>query len=233
MQKHRAGLRRRLARRRVGRVATTVELAITQARDSRRLAALASEEPRLHLGCGIHTKLGWVNIDRWLPGETPSRDGAIVINHDLTQGLPLADSSCREIYSSHLLEHFSAVEGVGLLKDCHRVLRRRGRLRTCVPDFARLAHAYVEGNSDYFAPLYDIFGGNMGDGVEGSNTIMDAMNNALYQFGEHRCMYDMEKLVRLLSAIGFSVVRPSSFDPSIDGDWDSREHFSLYIDALK
>jgi predicted SAM-dependent methyltransferase len=204
-----------------------------QARDARRLAALAPQAPRLNLGCGRHTKQGWVNIDRWLPQETPDGGGAVLINLDLMRGLPLADDTCTEIYSSHLLEHFSAVDGARLMKECHRVLRHLGRLRTCVPDFARLARAYVDGDNDYFAPLYNIFAGRMGDGIDGSDTIMDAMNNALYQLGEHRCVYDMEKLEKLLSAIGFSVVRPSSFDPSIDGDWDSREHFSLYIDALK
>jgi predicted SAM-dependent methyltransferase len=145
----------------------------------------------------------------------------------------LADDVCEEIYSSHFLEHLPAREGAHLLADCHRVLRSGGRLRTCLPDFSRLARAYVIGDTEYFAPLYEIFGGSMGDGVPGSETIMDAVNNGLYQFGEHRCMYDMEKMGKLLMAIGFSRVRPSSFDPTIDGSWDAREHFSLYIDAYK
>lgn len=223
-----------LARVRRGRVGGRVELAYVQARDARRLAALGGHGPRLHLGCGLHTMAGWVNIDHWTtPSYAPRGDGSVVINHDLRRGLPLADNSCSEIYSSHLLEHFPATEGARLLSDCHRALMPSGRLRTCVPDFTRLARAYLEHDREYFAPLYNIFVGRMGDGMRGSGTIMDAMNNALYQFGEHQCMYDMEKLEALLSAIGFSVVHPSSFDPTIDGDWDAREHFSLYIDAVK
>jgi len=159
--------------------------------------------------------------------------GLTLINYDLARLLPLADSVCSEIYSSHFLEHLAAVEGARLLEDCYRVVRPGGRLRTCVPDFAKLARAYVAGDTEHFASLYQIFAGRMGDGVTGGDTIMDAVNNSLYQFGEHRCMYDTEKLARLLSAIGFSRVTPSSFDPTADGDWDSREHFSLYIDAFK
>jgi predicted SAM-dependent methyltransferase len=212
---------------------SAAQLKIVRARDARRLATLDSRPLRLHLGCGAHPKPGWVNIDLWSDRRRiPTDAGAIVINHDLTGGLPIADDTCCEIYSSHFLEHLSAIEGARLLTDCYRVLRPGGRIRTCIPDFARLAQAYVRGDEEYFSPLYDIFSGRIGDGIEGSGTIMDAVNNGLYQFGEHRCMYDTEKLERLLTAIGFQGVTPSSFDPTIDGTWDAREHFSIYIDAF-
>jgi predicted SAM-dependent methyltransferase len=215
-------------------VISAVALKIVQARDARRLAVATSTTPKLHLGCGRHTKPGWVNIDVWSdPSDAPKDAGITTINYDLTRGLPLADDTCAEIYSSHFLEHLSATEGARLLCDCYRVLQSGGRLRTCLPDFSRLARAYVTGDTEYFAPLYEIFAGRMGDGIPGSGTIMDGVNNGLYQFGEHRCMYDTEKLEKLLTAIGFSRVKSSSFDPAIDGSLDSREHFSLYIDAFK
>ncbi len=195
---------------------------------------LGASAPKLHLGCGAHTIPGWVNIDLWHdPRDTPKVPGATTINFDLTANLPLAVDSCSEIYSSHFLEHLSAEEGVRLLRDGYRVLRPGGRLRTCLPDFARVAQAYVAADDEYFAPLYKVFFGLLGDGVPGSGTILDAVNNILYQWGEHRCMYDTDKLLALLSAIGFSRVEASSFDPAIDGDWDAREHFSLYVDAYK
>src|SRR5271169_5830573 len=148
----------RVLRSRVGPILTHAEVRIVQARDVRRFAALSPTEPRLHLGCGRHTKPGWVNIDIWPnPQEAPSEKDVTTINYDLTRGLPLADNTCAEIYSSHFLEHLSAFEGAHLLGDCYRVLRQGGRLRTCLPDFSRLAHAYVNGDAEYFAPLYEIF----------------------------------------------------------------------------
>ncbi len=218
----------------VRRRGAQVRLSLVQRRDARRLTALGASAPKLHLGSGAHTKPGWVNIDVWTdPRQTPKRHGTTTINHDLTSGLPLADDTCAEIYSSHFLEHLSAEEGVSLLTDCHRVLRPGGRLRTCLPDFGRVAQAYVAGDNEYFLPLYEVFKGLLGDGVAGSATILDPVNNILYQWGEHRCMYDTEKLLTLLSAIGFAQVQASAFDPAIDGDWDAREHFSLYVDAFK
>jgi predicted SAM-dependent methyltransferase len=218
----------------IRRHAASVRLSLVQRRDARRLKTLDGALPKLHLGCGAHTKPGWVNIDMWhVPSEMPRRGGTTTINFDLTADLPLSDNRCAEIYSSHFLEHLTAEDGVRLLTDAHRVLRPGGRLRTCLPDFARVARAYVDADNEYFAPLYEVFPDRLGDGVPGSATILDAVNNVLYQWGEHKCMYDTAKLVALLSAIGFSRVEPSSFDPSIDGAWDAREHFSIYVDAFK
>jgi len=39
-----------------------------------------------------------------------------------------------------------------------------------------------------------------------SRVIADYINYAVYQFGEHKCIYDYEKLTRLLSEIGFTSV---------------------------
>jgi predicted SAM-dependent methyltransferase len=204
-----------------------------RARDARRLAALAHTQPRLHLGSGSHPKPGWVNLDLGGRQAAPGDGSTVVLNYDLTRSLPLPDGTCTEVYSSHFLEHLTAREGAAVLSECHRVLRAGDRIRTCLPDFGRLARAYVAGDVSYFAPLHEIYGDRIGDGIAGSESIMDAVNNGLYQFGEHRCMYDEEKLERLLSAIGFSAVERSAFDPSIDGSWDAREHFSFYVDAFK
>jgi hypothetical protein len=91
-----------VSRSHLGAVLTRAELKVVQARDAGRLAALDSAAPRLHLGCGRHTKVGWVNIDIWQnPVEEPREPGVTVINYDLTRRLPLADSVCEDIYSSH------------------------------------------------------------------------------------------------------------------------------------
>jgi hypothetical protein len=140
----------RILRSAAGAALIAIALKVIQARDAKRLATLASPAPKLHLGCGPHSKPGWVNIDAWsMPQEAPRGAGVTVINYDLTRGLPLADDVCSEIYSSHFLEHLSAREGASLLADCYRVLQPEGRLRTCLPDFSRLAHACVAGSRHY------------------------------------------------------------------------------------
>jgi predicted SAM-dependent methyltransferase len=48
--------------------------------------------------------------------------------------LPLDDNSIEYIYSEHFFEHLFLDEAIALLKECHRVLKTHGVIRTCVPD---------------------------------------------------------------------------------------------------
>jgi predicted SAM-dependent methyltransferase len=50
------------------------------------------------------------------------------------EGLPFADASFAFIYSEHFFEHLFFDEALALLKECHRLLRPNGVLRTIVPD---------------------------------------------------------------------------------------------------
>jgi len=46
--------------------------------------------------------------------------------------------------------------------------------------------------------------------------IIDIIDWAVHQFGEHKTLYDAESMMGILTEIGFSKVRRSSFDPEID-----------------
>jgi predicted SAM-dependent methyltransferase len=48
--------------------------------------------------------------------------------------LPFADNSINFIFSEHFFEHLFLDDALALLKECHRVLKPYGVIRTCVPD---------------------------------------------------------------------------------------------------
>jgi len=48
--------------------------------------------------------------------------------------LPLDDGSISFIYSEHFFEHLFRDEALSLFRECHRILRPFGVIRTCVPD---------------------------------------------------------------------------------------------------
>lgn len=50
------------------------------------------------------------------------------------QKLPFKDRSFGFIFSEHFFEHLFLHEAVSLLKECRRVLKKNGVIRTCVPD---------------------------------------------------------------------------------------------------
>jgi predicted SAM-dependent methyltransferase len=191
-------------------------------------------EWRVNLGCGGDLRSGWLNIDFTPDGQPTPRVGEL-INHDLREGLPLPPGSCSYIYTSHLLEHLSAVEGTRLMRDCHAALRRGGIMRVCLPDFRQALKAYQANDRGYF-DLFDEHlraGGVLArDGRPMERpTLMTYVNHAVYQDGEHKCMYDGESILALMTEVGLTDARLTTLDPSIDITDPLRARYSFYAQA--
>jgi len=91
---------------------------------------------KLNIGCGQRLAQGWINVD--FHSENPQ-----VRRVNLLGRLPFEDGSMDAVYSSHVLEHFTPETAKKLLKECHRVLKHGGILRTVVPDLENICREYV------------------------------------------------------------------------------------------
>ena len=91
----------------------------------------------VNLGCGSHYHPDWINID--LVSGNPD-----VITHDLSQGIPLPDTSCDVVYHSHVLEHFRREDVLPFMQECYRVLKPGGIIRIATPDLERICRVYLE-----------------------------------------------------------------------------------------
>ena len=91
---------------------------------------------KLNLGCGNRFAQGWINID--FHSESPE-----VIRVNLLGRLPFDDNSFDVVYSSHVLEHFAPDTAQALLRECHRILKPNGILRTVLPDLETGCREYV------------------------------------------------------------------------------------------
>lgn len=78
---------------------------------------------KLHLCCGSRLEKGWCNLDMDPPAD---------VRHDVRAGLPFPDEHFSHIYSEHAIEHFTAAEGLALLRECKRVLKPGGKDRKSV-----------------------------------------------------------------------------------------------------
>jgi hypothetical protein len=98
-----------------------------QIRSPEKLAAAGSLGLRINLGCGHLPLEDYVNVDRRdLPGVDIVAEAG---------NLPLAAGSVREIFSAHMLEHFSQEElRRRLLPYWYDLLAARGVFRAVVPD---------------------------------------------------------------------------------------------------
>ena len=110
---------------------------------------------KLHLGCG-HTHIkGWCNVDIM-------QTGAVDLICDVTSLPGFPSSVASEIYSCHVLEHFSTSEVPSILSRWFEILAPGGALRISVPDLdaitkiyqANLAHFQVPGNQPWIALIY-------------------------------------------------------------------------------
>jgi|SRR6266496_350777 len=196
-----------------------------------------TKELLLHMGCGDQLKDGWVNIDLNLNGTVPELPAnrlpqTQIILYDLRSGtLPLDDDSCKLIYSSHFFEHLEYDDGVRLMRDCHRVLQSGGIFRAALPDFPGMFRGYIEGNEKRFDAysIFDVFPNRPSETV----TLVDHVNYGVYQFGEHKCIYDQEKICRLLRHVGFASVEITEYREGIDPDSELRRRYSFYVEARK
>jgi predicted SAM-dependent methyltransferase len=90
----------------------------------------------VNLGCGQKYHKDWINIDFVSNSED-------VIQHNLLDGIPINDNEVDLVYHSHVLEHFSKVQGVYFIKECYRVLKVNGIIRIAVPDLETIVKEYL------------------------------------------------------------------------------------------
>jgi len=91
---------------------------------------------KLNIGCGDKTKEDYINIDL----HNPAAD--VFVN--AKDYLPYEDNTVDEIYSSHLIEHFTPLEFKMVLTDWSRVLKRGGVLKLECPDLESCARQFLK-----------------------------------------------------------------------------------------
>ena len=189
---------------------------------------------RLHLGCGLVTPTGWINVDGswnarlsrlpWLrraaglvPGLPAERLdipwSGDVHHHDVKRPLPFGDASFSAVYASHLLEHLYLQDARRLLLECHRVLVPGGTLRLVVPDLRSIVDGYVRGDSQPGGSPADLVNERLllrGASAPAGN-LAYRLYAAFMDFHSHKWMYDADSLTRHVLEAGFVDVRERAF----------------------
>jgi len=186
----------------------------------------------INFGAGPNGRSGWVNVD-----GAPN----IGVNClcDCRYQLPFPSGSARCIFSEHFFEHLDFYEEAPLfLRECFRLLKPSGVLRIIVPDAGRYLEAY---NGQGWSALKELRG--IHDGFHDSyypvrfTSKIELVNLIFRQFSEHKFGYDYDCLKSILLAAGYVKVAKVGFgiscDPTVAIDQLSRQHESLYVEAIK
>jgi len=156
-----------------------------------------STAPKLNIKCDGRVLTGWLNTD-YNP-ELP-----MVMHLDVKQHFPFEEETFDYIFSEHMIEHISYWDGVKMLKECFRVLKRSGKIRISTPDLAFLIdltrpersdvqRAYIKWAANAFIP-----------GAPDDNEVF-VINNFVRNWG-HTFIYDENTLRGAMTSAGFKTI---------------------------
>ena len=176
----------------------------------------------LNLGSGPRglTTGNWVNVDGY-------EDTNVMYCMDFNRKFPFPDNCFDGIFCEHVLEHFSAENGLQLLRECYRVLLPGGCIRVIVPDGEKIIKAYLDNPSELIKRR-----------ESATLCAMEAVNSYFRQRYEHQIAYDGELLEHQFMQADFTEILKVTFGNgkvsypiSIDDEKYAWE--SLYMEAIK
>jgi SAM-dependent methyltransferase len=246
----------------------------------------ADHRAMLNLACGTRMHREWNNLDfspyarlarrpvlAWMLKTSgflsPERRGRLdevdpeIISWDLRKGIPFPSETFDVVYHSHFLEHIDRENALGLLQQCHRVLKTGGILRVVVPDLEWLVNEYVSSlqhrkqkndtaideHQNAIAALFDQMVRREPSGTIQQRPAVRFVERLIRGDAEragelHRWMYDQFSLRDLLYKGGFgSIQRHFANSSSIPGwsgfyldnntDGSAYKPESLYMEGVK
>ena len=182
--------------------------------DQRRVARYraGNETLKLHIGCGNHLLDGWLNVDFF-----PLSFSACHL--DATRRFPFANATFDYVFSEHMIEHVTYPQGAAMLSECHRVLKKGGKIRLSTPDLAFLLALSRENRSATETGYIKWATGAMIQGAPYPHATF-VINHFVRSWG-HQFIYDEQLLTDVRRRAGFSsIVRCGlnmSADPALCG----------------
>jgi len=191
---------------------------------------------KLNVGASpIWEKEGWHTLDHKF------RDNSETSLQGDAANIPLSDSTCSTIFTSHMIEHIPHVRLEEILLEFNRILDNDGIIRILTPDLKKAAEAYIKQDDDFFneAKLEDeslrtdlSYGGMFMNFIvsPGQDTALYSRNLDEFIAGyAHLYSYDFIMLRILLERTGFYSIKQMDFCESEIEDYKE----PLHVEGLK
>lgn len=177
-------------------------------RDTKIIERHFRESPvrKLHIGCGENVIEGWLNSDLNPKNER-------VLRLDATKPFPFEDEQFDYIFSEHFIEHIDYPQGLQMLSECRRVLKRGGRARITTPNMVFLIDLYRRDKSEQQRRYIEWATKSFINYAPVTRDVFVINNYFMCDWG-HRFIYDLESLTGLMQAAGFANVKPFELNVS-------------------
>jgi hypothetical protein len=198
----------------------------------------------VQFGCGLCAPTTWTNFDAgpafWIEKNLPilkpillSRGypdyPANIAYGDVIQGLPLAASSVRAVYASHVLEHLTLEELRRTLRNVHTYLQPGGTFRFVLPDLGYLIQAYTSSTEPTAASRF------MREsllGVESQPVGLNKLGRMMFGRSAHLWMWDEKNMAFELAEAGFTDIRRAQFGDNPDPHFRDVEDEGRWTNCL-
>jgi predicted SAM-dependent methyltransferase len=198
----------------IGRVsAPALKLRIEIASASHRVDTYLQSHPirKLQIGAGRADYPGWLNTD-----IEPYQEEVYL---DATKPFPMPDGSIHYIFAEQVIEHLTYEEGLGMLRECHRILAPGGKIRLATPNllkyFALFQEPATEEVKRYIGEKL-----RFQEWPQTSPPAATILNLEFRSFG-HQFLYDPATLSDSLAKTGFQKITQfhpgESDDPQLRG----------------
>ena len=158
-----------------------------------------NEKIKINLGCGSLDMEGYINVDM---RDLPNVDIVADVLH-----LPFRMGEVDEIYTSHLIEHFTSMQMLKeILPYWYGLLKKGGVLVAILPNIGYMAKEYAKGNIP-FEQLAEVISG----GQE-------------YEGNYHLAVYDEKKIEGMMKEIGFREINIETANRKNGLCWEMEIH---------
>jgi SAM-dependent methyltransferase len=158
----------------------------------------SNEVTKLNLGAGSYALDSWLNTDIF---PTSSQIAYL----DAREPFPVPGDRFDYVFSEHMIEHLTFVQGAHMIRECFRVLRKGGILRIATSDLLGILAVLTTPNTAE-ATEYAQWAVKFNKLPADENPGCHVGNKMFYGFG-HQFLYDRATLSSLLSQTGFVDVR--------------------------
>jgi len=174
---------------------------------------------KIQIGAGP-TKAG-----DWLTTDILAKLRRSTIYLDATEPYPIPTGAIDYVFSEHMIEHISYLQGKKMLAECARVLKPGGKIRLATPDLSCLLRL-MQPTIDDAACAYIAWAS--GEFLEPGTPIeaIHVLNNQFRNYG-HQFLYHEACLRELLAAAGFTNIERLPMGESTDPHLRSAEKHGI------
>lgn len=179
---------------------------------------------KLHLGSNRTVLKGWLCSD-----IVPQNNQSILL--DVRDRFPFENNVFDYIFAEHLIEHLSLDEGIFMLNECFRLLKKNGRLRIATPDLDVISKLYTE-REKLFGEKYIKWSiDNFAKDARLYDPVI--VVNTLFHNWNHKFLYDLSFLRKILENSGFRDIQQFTYSDSNDVNLRNIERHHENVGSLE